>query len=235
MDRSSVPKRKLILTRCAAIRLRTIIKIPYGYHHFYFHPVDHHLHFFIRWIVERKRPREGTQHETFFRILGVHNFRNRIRRRFGSDLAKVVRRCETLNCKRDAPERRKRCHACRRSEWAAKNKVRDKFNKLKANAKRRRIPFTLTIIEWQKFCEETDYHNRCGKKIGDLTIDRINSRRGYSIDNIQVKTLLQNIRKYFDHDRHLPEDWEEQMELQDAELPPPQLLRQTLTTEYYPF
>lgn len=63
---------------------------------------------------------------------------------------------------------------------------------LRQNAKMRKIPFTLTLEEFKKFCKETDYIERRGKKPGCLTVDRIDWNKGYHIWNIRVLEFMEN-------------------------------------------
>lgn len=69
------------------------------------------------------------------------------------------------------------------------------YSRLKSNAKRRAIPFYLTLEEFKQFADSTGYINRRGRTKYDLHIDRIDCTKGYSKDNIQVLTNLQNARK----------------------------------------
>jgi hypothetical protein len=89
----------------------------------------------------------------------------------------------------------------RRRKWVDKNKVRDRYNNLKGNAKRRRIFFTLTLQQFERFCAETDYIARCGRCYDNLTIDRRDATKGYEDGNLQVLTLSANSTKFWTHDR----------------------------------
>lgn len=66
------------------------------------------------------------------------------------------------------------------------------LNMLRHSARKRKLPFTLTIPEFKKFCEDTGYLERRGNKPGDLTIDRKDWNEGYHIWNIQVLTHAKN-------------------------------------------
>jgi len=69
------------------------------------------------------------------------------------------------------------------------------YNVLRSNAKRRGKEFTLTIEEFKQFCKDTNYLNLKGKNGNDFSIDRKESWLGYSHDNIQLKTLSDNVKK----------------------------------------
>lgn len=95
----------------------------------------------------------------------------------------------------------KRCHTglfCRRCKdrrYAATNPLAYTFNKLRNNAKRRKIDFTLTRAEWEMFCEATGYDRLRGKLGYALTVDRIDRTLGYHLDNIQTLTNSDNVSK----------------------------------------
>ena len=63
---------------------------------------------------------------------------------------------------------------------------------LRHSARKRKLPFTLTLPEFRKFCEETRYLERRGNEPESLTIDRINPNEGYHIWNIRVLTHEEN-------------------------------------------
>lgn len=71
------------------------------------------------------------------------------------------------------------------------------YNNLKQNAKRRGHEFNLTLEEFRQFCKETGYLKGKGRKAKSLTIDRIDPSKGYQLDNIQVLTNSDNIRKRY--------------------------------------
>ena len=66
---------------------------------------------------------------------------------------------------------------------------------MRVRAKRRRIKFLLTLAEFTRFCNETDYIARKGRFKDDLSIDRIREWLPYHIDNIQVLTVGENSAK----------------------------------------
>lgn len=66
------------------------------------------------------------------------------------------------------------------------------INMLRHSARKRNLPFTLTLAEFKEFCEKTGYLERRGNKPTDLTIDRIDWNDGYHIHNIRVLTHEEN-------------------------------------------
>lgn len=74
------------------------------------------------------------------------------------------------------------------------------FNRLKASAKKRNIPFELTILDLYNLsfplvCPILNIplkYNRINAEDNSYSIDRIDSTRGYSNDNIVVISLKAN-------------------------------------------
>lgn len=84
-------------------------------------------------------------------------------------------------------------------EWRKKNPIRSAYTTLKCNAKRRGKVFKLTFEEFKEFAIKTDYINRKGITATSYHIDRIDENKGYTVDNIQVLTNRDNVKKYFNH------------------------------------
>lgn len=89
---------------------------------------------------------------------------------------------------------RKSNNHCVKQFWK-RNPEKRAFYNLKYNAKRRGIYFDITMSEWLDFCKRTNYHKYKGRKPDSLTIDRIFTSKGYTISNIQVLTLADNVKK----------------------------------------
>lgn len=70
------------------------------------------------------------------------------------------------------------------------------FQNLRANAKRRGKEFSLTFDQFKKFAIETNYLAGKGRTSKSFHIDRINEDEGYHIDNIQILTNSENVKKY---------------------------------------
>lgn len=94
------------------------------------------------------------------------------------------------------------CSKHYRRKIKAKDPVYDRFTNFKHNALRRCKEFTITLAQFREFCERTGYIIDKGVRGRNATVDRIDNNLGYHIDNIQLLTHAQNVRKYYDHDRH---------------------------------
>lgn len=116
---------------------------------------------------------------------------------------KPKNKCITPYCRNDKPPGRNICFKCRHKKYKAKYPERYFYYLLKSNAKRRGHNFELTLKEFQKFCQETDYLNKKGKNKNSASIDRINPNKGYSYNNIQILSLSENTKKKYS-DKELP-------------------------------
>lgn len=90
--------------------------------------------------------------------------------------------------------RRKLCRACRMRAWRRAHPVKAAYDNWRTNTARRGIPNDVTIMEFARFCVRTGYIYL--RSIGvDMTIDRPDSTRGYTIGNMQLLTRAANSRK----------------------------------------
>jgi len=77
-------------------------------------------------------------------------------------------------------------------QWRERHPIHDKYLNLKNHAKRRKIPFNITLAEFTQWCEKTGYHEKCGQASNSLTVDRIDSAGPYSLGNIQPMSHAEN-------------------------------------------
>ena len=75
------------------------------------------------------------------------------------------------------------------------------WSKLKNDAKRREISFTLTKRYFKLFCWYHDYNVYSGRRDNDYNIDRIRNNRGYGRGNIQILIGKANRDKYHQVDK----------------------------------
>lgn len=104
--------------------------------------------------------------------------------------------CQTPKCTNKPQKYRKFCPKCRYRTWAKKNPLRAGFINLRKRAKSRGKEFYLTFEQYKSFAIKTNYHINKGRSANSYHIDRIDENGPYSIDNIQVLTNSQNIRKF---------------------------------------
>jgi hypothetical protein len=103
--------------------------------------------------------------------------------------------CKTKACKNKCTY--KYCSTCSSRKTRAKDPIRYVWLNLKNRAKQRPKEFTITLPEFRKWCIENDFFPGHGD-----SVDRINNQEGYHIWNIQKMPLIENIKKYHNHDKH---------------------------------
>lgn len=94
------------------------------------------------------------------------------------------------------------CGTCRSRKSRLADPVKYAYNNLKNRARQRGKGFSLTLCQFRKFCIKTSYIAGKGVSMQSYTIDRIDNRKGYHIDNIQVLSKEENITKYLEYDWH---------------------------------
>lgn len=105
-------------------------------------------------------------------------------------------KCETKWCRNPKPRQNgyllKTCWKCKSRQLKKLRPLVYVLNMLRHSAKKRGLPFTLTLAQFKEFCERTDYLAQRGREPNSLTVDRINPDDGYHIHNIRVLPFLQN-------------------------------------------
>lgn len=91
------------------------------------------------------------------------------------------------------------CYKCRYANRKLADPVKQPYQTLKFNARRRNKKFELTLDEFRSFCVKTNYINKKGIFGESYHIDRIDENDGYNIENIQILRNSQNIRKYINY------------------------------------
>lgn len=109
---------------------------------------------------------------------------------------KIKGLCTAYRCKNKHTKKDRFCAKHRHRYNKKKHPVKYAYQSLKGNARRRGKPFELTLKEFRQFCTQTDYINKKGRLAGAASIDRIDPRKGYSSDNIQILSLSENAKKY---------------------------------------
>lgn len=111
--------------------------------------------------------------------------------------------CCAYHCKnKPDPKKGGLCHKHYARKLKKRDPVYDRYFNFKNNAIARGKAFSITLDQFREFCDKTGYIVKKGMRGKRCTIDRIDNRFGYYIWNIQIITNFQNIRKYYDFDRH---------------------------------
>jgi len=93
------------------------------------------------------------------------------------------------------------CHKHYQRKRRKTDPVGVRFSQFKVNALKRNKDFSITLEQFRIFCQETGYCIVKGRRGKNATVDRIDNKKGYHIDNIQLLTLRENVRKYYEEDR----------------------------------
>lgn len=104
-------------------------------------------------------------------------------------------KCQAFACKNNKQPRSRFCSRHRKIMEKERDPVGYAYRVTKQNARRRGKDWSITYEEWREFCARTGYHEKKGRGPGGASIDRIDARRGYSIDNIRIFDFVENSRK----------------------------------------
>lgn len=106
--------------------------------------------------------------------------------------------CKTENCfnvcspKGNSPY----CSKCRSRTYRKNNPITASYAIKKYNAEKvRKIPFQVTLPEWKEWVTNTGYLEVKGQSPESGTVDRPDETLCYTIDNMQVLSLSDNIKK----------------------------------------
>jgi hypothetical protein len=109
---------------------------------------------------------------------------------------KPKERCPVKYCRRDRGKKKAMCDRHHHARWRAKNPMRAAWLNLRHHAKQRRREFDLSFEDFKAFVEENNYyldHKGCLRHL--YHIDRIDPRKGYTRENIQLLTCSENSAK----------------------------------------
>ncbi len=93
------------------------------------------------------------------------------------------------------PKSHQLCGRHAKQLWRLQNPLHAAFDNLRSSARKRKIPFNLTLEQFREFTNNTDYVEGKGRRPNALQIDRINPNLGYSPENIQILTTSANVSK----------------------------------------
>jgi len=104
--------------------------------------------------------------------------------------------CETPGCRNIVTPgcRTKLCGKCKNRQFKEKNPHRYDFGNLRRRAKKRGHEFSLTFEQYTEFAKKTGFFEQKGKTARSLSINRIDNKKGYHVDNIEAVTLSWNSR-----------------------------------------
>lgn len=79
--------------------------------------------------------------------------------------------------------------------WRARNPARAAYANLRDSARKRRLPFELSFDDFALVVGDTPYMEEKGTRVGCFHIDRIDPCLGYTVGNLRVIPLSENIAK----------------------------------------
>lgn len=103
--------------------------------------------------------------------------------------------CRVKHCRTRRMGDRTICSKHNMELWRARNPIKAAYHHIRDRARSKRIAFTLTYEEFVGICEATGYAEGKGRHAHELHLDRIDARKGYSLDNVRVITCSENSRK----------------------------------------
>jgi len=107
----------------------------------------------------------------------------------------MINKCNVAYC-RNIVTQGSKCSKCIKREYRKRNPMKAAFQNLRANASRRGKDFSLTFEQFKNFAIATNYIAGKGRQRNSFHIDRIREDEGYHINNIQVLTNHENLKKY---------------------------------------
>lgn len=105
-----------------------------------------------------------------------------------------MKKCKT--CNNESAPKGNFCYKCTKRKYRTNNPIKSSFQNLRSSAKKRNIPFSLTLKQFKKFCYKTKYIQNKGITKNAFHVDRIKEDEGYFYNNIQVLKNTDNVKKY---------------------------------------
>lgn len=99
-----------------------------------------------------------------------------------------MKKCMIDKCKNSAQDTKNLCAPCNYEKQKKDDIFKRTWFTLRNNCKRRGVEFNLTLDEFTKLVKKNHYINQKGIGKYDLQIIRIDTKKGYSIDNVSFKT-----------------------------------------------
>ena len=103
--------------------------------------------------------------------------------------------CSTAYCRRTAARGKSICSKHHSIWYKNTHPLKYHFNLLRCTAKRRGKEFTLTFEKYRQLAEESDLQNHRGKTAASFSVDRKDSSKGYTDDNVRICTMGENSSK----------------------------------------
>ena len=100
--------------------------------------------------------------------------------------------CIVRGCLKDRAKRRRVCYQHHLLAWRLNHPIKAAYAILRDHAKRSKREFTITLDDFTKLVEPTEYITKKGNTKYDLHLDRKNPLKGYIPGNLAVITCSEN-------------------------------------------
>lgn len=122
------------------------------------------------------------------------------RTRYGANLfesKKSIKRgvCWVKHCRNKCGTKKSICYKHDAIVWRTEHPVEAAYKMVHCSARKRQIKFNLTLDEFKKLIEGTGYIERKGRSTEALHIDRVDPRQGYFVENLQIITCEENLKR----------------------------------------
>lgn len=119
--------------------------------------------------------------------------------------------CKHWGCKRKSRPGGLDCEVCKARKARLRHPVRFAYRDLRTNARRRGVPFTLTLEQFRELVGGTQWEKRRGRNPDSLTIDRIDPSLGYEPGNVRLLTHQTNSVREYDPEAEARADEESEL------------------------
>lgn len=103
--------------------------------------------------------------------------------------------CQVRGCRKKRKPEHRLCHGHDRLLWGRRNPTKYAFNNLRSSARARKLEFALTLEDFAALARATGYMEGRGTTSLSLSIDRLDARLGYFLENLRVITFGENSGK----------------------------------------
>jgi hypothetical protein len=110
-------------------------------------------------------------------------------------LSKPMGICRVRGCRKRHGKKDRICPKHKMFLWRTRCPVTAEYHRIRNKAKARGIPFLVSPEAFADFCEMTKYLELKGTNREDIHIDRKRSTDPYTIENMELLTNWQNVKK----------------------------------------
>lgn len=103
--------------------------------------------------------------------------------------------CCEPRCRNPRKKDRKRCSKHHQQRFKEKHPERYAYANLRGRANQKKVPFTLTFLQFTQLPGFAQWMELKGTARGALHLDRINACLGYELGNVRVLAQSENIAK----------------------------------------